>query len=346
VSENRVPCYVETAPGIEEVAWLEIRERFPQAKFGDFMFAKDERGVVLFEYGGPLSDLFTLRTIEGAFLVATYMEKISRGYRDLRQMQEHLVNRGDLGRAVNVLTRFRRRQPGTYRLIIRKYGQHEYDRNAFRQAVIQSIEAFYPQWERVQKDHDVEIWANVFGSSILIGLRLPSPRGWRSQQHGTLPESVAAALSLLSQPQPGDRFLDPLCAGGEILEARSASAAQLIVGGDFAADVVESARRNGARGAELLRWEAAVLPLRTASIDKIATRFPAGNGAQLAGRYSEWLGELQRVLRPGGRAVILTRNFELFKNVIREHPGLQVRGGYSVTASGEWSRIYVIDRLS
>jgi SAM-dependent methyltransferase len=333
-------------PGIEEVAWLEIRERFPQAKFGEFMFAKDERGVVLFEYGGPLSDLFTLRTIEGAFLVATYMGKISRGYRDLRQMQEQLVDRGDLGRAVNALTRFRRRQPGSYRLIVKKYGQHEYDRNAFRKAIIQSIEAFYPQWERVQKDHDVEIWANVFGSSILIGLRLPSPRGWHSRQHETLPESVAAALSLLSQPQAGDRFLDPICESGEVLEARSTSAAQLIVGGDFSADDVQSARRNGGRGAELLRWDAALLPLRTASIDKAATRFPAGDAAQLSGRYSEWLAELQRVLRPGGRAVILTRNFELFKNVIRDHPELQVRGGYSVTVHGEWGRIYVVDRLS
>lgn len=34
--------YVQTMPGVEEIAWLEVRDKLPGAKFGETVFATPE----------------------------------------------------------------------------------------------------------------------------------------------------------------------------------------------------------------------------------------------------------------------------------------------------------------
>lgn len=343
-SVKNLPCYVETVPGIEEVAWLEIRDRLPDPEFGAFLFAKDECGIVTFRIDVPPAELLSLRTVEGVFLSGAQMEKISRGYGDLNRLEEVMAETGDFGRAVNALTRHRQRQIATYRLEVRKYGRHEYSRSQFRQAVIANVESLYPRWERVQKNAGVEIWANVLGSSILIGLRVPMPQ--RPASVGVLRSSMAAALALLSDPQAEEVFVDPFCGSGLILEARAAHAPGLIVGGDLVvAEAIEGSRGEGIDGL-LVQWDAKALPLATGSVDKVATNFPPVPREDVAQRYRGWLAELQRALSPGGLLVLLTSEHELFKDVIRDVRGLEIRSGYSVTVAGQWGRIYLLRRVS
>ena len=350
-------AYVETVPGLEEVAWLEIRQRFPQAEFAGFLFAKNERGIAVFKAPAKPSDLFALDTVDAIFLTAAFLEKTTRGYRDLRRLRDQLVLSGDFGRALNAFSRYRRRQVQTYRLVARTYGKHEYDRQALRRAVIQAIEELYPDWQRVQTDAGVEVWANVLGSSILVGLHLPPPRDWRTPAvagppaaAGPLPQSVAAALSLLSEPRRHDIFLDPFLDGGAIVSARSASPVTLILSGAHSSLELSTALETVTAGAPsssqpaLFFWNATALPLPASAVNKIATRFPAAPAADVTRQYVQWLQEMQRVLRPAGQAVVLTRAFEQFKDAIREAPYLEIRSGYSVTVSREWGRIYLLQR--
>lgn len=342
-----VPVYVETPPGLEEVAWLEIRDRFPGASFGDLLFAKDERGVVVFRFPGDLHDLFSLRTVNEVFLAATFLDKdeVSRGYRDLHKMRELMAETGDFGRAVNLLTRFRRRQPSTYHVVVRMYGRHEYNRQDVRRAILQAVEPLYPEWKRVQSDADVELWANVFGSNILVGLRLPGHFPSRPVNEGGAQPQVMAALVHLTGAAADDRFLDPLCGAGPVLAERAAvGAGRLLLGGDEEAETVRAARARAGSQATVCRWEGKALPLAAASINKVATHLPAVPEKGMGERYDAWLGEMARVLRPGGEAVVLTLAYELFKSTIRKHPGLRILGGYSVTVGGRWGRIYTLRR--
>ena len=342
-----VPVYVETPPGLEEVAWLEIRDRFPGAAFGAFLFAKDERGVVVFRFPGDLDDLFTLRTANGAFLTAAFLdrEEVTRGYRDLHRMREQMAETGNLGRAVNLLTRFRRRQPSTYRVVVRTYGRHEYDRRDVRRAVLQVVEPLYPSWKRTQAEADVELWANVFGSNILVGLRLPGRFPERpAGEDGARPE-VTAALVHLTGAAEDDRFLDPLCGAGAVLAERAAVApGRLLLGGAEEARQARAAQGRAGSRATVCRWQGAALPLAAASVDRVASHLPAAPEKGMGDRYDAWLGEMARVLRPGGEAVVLTLAYELFKSVIRRHPGLRILGGYSVAVGGRWGRIYTLRR--
>lgn len=342
---RNLSVYVETVPGLEEIAWLEVRRRFPKARFSELLFARDERGIAVFEVTAAPSDLFSLRTIESVFLTGAFLPKTARGYRDLHDLRDQIVSSGGFGGAVNAYARYRRREVNNYRLIVRTYGKHEYNRQDVRRAVLQAIEQLYPKWERVQEDPSLEIWANVLGSSILVGLRLPPPAAWPPPAPAAaLPTSVAQALVLLSDPQPDDIFLDPFSSGAA--RARSTQPARLVLGGVQSLHESGATSQNEATAARLaqIRLDGTRLPLAAAAVDKIATRFPPSPADQVTRQYTDWLLELQRVLRPGGDAVVLTRAFEQFKNAIRQTPQLEIRSGFSVTVSGEWGRIYTLQR--
>ena len=55
------------------------------------------------------------------------------------------------------------------------------------------------------------------------------------------------------------------------------------------------------------------------------------------------LAELQRVVRPGGRIVLLSSEYDLIKEEVRKLPRLTITTGYSVAVLGVWGRIYIID---
>jgi demethylmenaquinone methyltransferase/2-methoxy-6-polyprenyl-1,4-benzoquinol methylase len=106
---------------------------------------------------------------------------------------------------------------------------------------------------------------------------------------------------------PGDAALDLCCGTGDLtLElARRVGAGGRVVGCDFSERMLELARRKaGERGASQVRFEwadALELPYAEGSFDAVAVGFGVRNLVDL----ERGLAEMARVLRPGGRAVIL-----------------------------------------
>lgn len=357
-------CYAQTMPGIEEISWLEIRDRLPSVSFRETLFAKDQNGIVIFDYGGPLEKLLSLRTSEDVFLQAINMKRMSRGRQDLKQFSTLVHKSESFGQAANALLRFRKfSHPPTYRVISRKYGKHQYRRVDLETAVLRGIQARYPRWRAVDDNAQVEIWANLLGSHLLIGLRL-SDRTMRHRYKkrvelpASLRPSVAAAMVFLTQPEATDTFMDPMCGSGTILlERLYGGPSKLILGGDVQDDRVNASRQNmprprkGRKKRELTirQWDARQLPLDDSSVDKVATNLPFGKqiGTQqeLKGLYSAVFSELQRVVKPNGRIVLLSSDYELVKSLMRAQPKLQIATGYSVATLGHWARIHIVNRL-
>lgn len=354
-----IPYYAQTMPGVEKIAWLEIRSRLPNAHLDGYLFAKEQNGIVQFSYAGATADVLQLRTVEDVFLEALSLPKVERTHRDLPLLTKQIASGESVGRAVNHLMRLRQYSGRpSYRVIGRQYGKFGYDRRQFVRAVAEGLSQRYPKWTPVADDAQVEFWANLLGSHFLLGVRVSDKTmRHRFQRRVELPASlrpsVAAAMVWLTEPQADDVFLDPLAGSGTILmEREQAGPYRQLLGGDILPDRVQAARQNvlGRRRNERItirEWDAQQLPLDNASVDKVATNFPFGkqiaSKAELPRLYSGVLRELQRVVRPGGRIVLLSSEYDLVKETIRQLPGLTITTGYSIAVLGQWGRIYLVD---
>ena len=104
--------------------------------------------------------------------------------------------------------------------------------------------------------------------------------------------------------QPGVRVLDLCCGTGDLLFALESECHAEVLGCDFSHPMLVLARQKAARGgvlAHFMEADALRLPLPDASLDLVATAFGFRNLAN----YRHGLGEIARVLRPGGVAAIL-----------------------------------------
>ena len=347
-------------PGVEEIAWLEIRDKLPKVRFGEYLFAKDQNGIVVFHYDGDPQDVLQLRTTEDVFMQVLSVNKMSRGRRDLKQITE-MVQQGEaFGKAMNDFLRFRKySKPPTFRVISRKYGKHDYRRKDFERTVLRGLERRYPRWTPVADGGQVEVWANLLGSQLLIGVRLTD----RTMRHrfqkmvelpASLRPSVAAAMVHLSEPHKDDVFADPMCGSGTILlERLAAGPYRRLYGGDIEPERVEATKQNlfqkaWVKSALIRQWDVRELPLNTYEVDKVVTNLPFGKQIDreqdLRKLYEGFFAELARVLKPNGRAVLLTSEYDLLKDAIRLQPKLEVARGYSIAVLGQWGRIYIVDR--
>lgn len=345
--------YAQTMPGIEKIAWLEIRARLKGATFREFLFTREKNGIVLFDYEGAPGDLLALRTVEDVFALALPPQKLTRDWGDLRALANLVAESPLFESALRQVGKARGGRASTFRVVARKEGQHQYRRKDVGEAIARGIERRYRGRLRfIEEDADVEVWVNFLGSQVLCGLRL-SDRSMRhrdykaAQVEASLRPSVAAAMIVLAETGPDQVFVDPMCGAGTILMERALlnDGGGHILGGDIDRARAAAARRNLAGRAAVLPWDAGRLPLASASVDRIVTNPPFGKkiSADLDRLYPAFLAEAARVLRPGGRLILISSEYERVKNLLRALPALSIRTGYSVAVLGQWARIYIID---
>jgi 23S rRNA G2445 N2-methylase RlmL len=349
-------------PGLEEVAWIEMRSRLDGASFEDFKTLPGKNGLVFFRYAGRPADLLKLRTIEDVFFLVVRIPKVAWGREGLGQINRLIARDKFLKVGLGLHSQVARRRGGrggTFRVISRMAGGRQpYRRIDFQRSVESAlVKRLGKQWRSVEEGEDVEIWANLIGLDFVCGLRL-SDASMRHREYkqahvaASLRSSVAAALVWLTDPRPGDVFLDPLCGAGTLLVERGTIERHaLLLGGDVAVDALRAAAQNiGPRHKprQLLRWDAGRLPLTSVSVDKIATNLPFGKqiGSPQENRrlYRAVFDEIDRVLRADGTAVVLSSEAELIKGTIRKLEALQIARGYSVTILGQRAMVYVIER--
>jgi 23S rRNA G2445 N2-methylase RlmL len=225
---------------------------------------------------------------------------------------------------------------------------------AAEQGILQRV---HFQWRLVEDHAEVEVWLTLLQGEGLYGLRLSD----RSMRHRTykirhLPASlrptVAYVLAFLSDPQPQEVFLDPMCGAGTVLIERAlAGRYGLLLGGDSDPAAVQASLENiGPRykPIQVRRWDATSLPLEDHSVDKVACNLPFGEQIGThegnVALYPRALREMERVVRPGGRLVLLTGEHQLMKAALAQSQGLHLREAVDLWVLGMPARIYVMDR--
>ena len=127
---------------------------------------------------------------------------------------------------------------------------------------------------------------------------------------GVMMPRMARTLVNIGGVQPGDIVLDPFCGtGGILIEADLLGTRS--VGSDFDPLMVQGSRQN-LPGADLMLADAAHLPFCDRCVDAVVTDFPYGQSVCIKKSdtmdmlYGDALEEIQRVLKTGRKAVVVT----------------------------------------
>jgi len=352
--------YVHTLPGVEPIAKREVRLRLPAAAVLGTLTLPRRNGIVLLQLGeSPEDDLGRLRTAEDAFAVVAFRETIAWGRQGLQEAFQ-AVRQARIGATLRRPRSGGRRRSGalSFRVIARVSGPKQpYGRHDLANAVGAALrERSKGHWRRVDSNEDVEVWANTVGRSFVCGARL-SDASMRHRDYqrvhmaASLRPSLAAAMVLVSDPQPSDVFLDPMCGAGTILIERALTGRHgLLLGGDIDREAISASAMNIGRKhkpRQLFEWDAGRLPLGSGTVDKLVCNLPFGRKVQVPGGlrrlYERFGSECARVLRPGGAAVLLTSSSELLPGSL-DTSRLYLERRYPVNVLGYDATIYCVRR--
>lgn len=335
VPDTVPPCYALTAPGLEPIADDEItRDLGGEVK-------RTARGLLVFRLPEIDASVLRLRTVEDVFILAWGTDKLSYRAEDLERIRRWTAKDADWEQLLRIHHAIRPRPKGrpTYRLVAQMTGEHGYRRVDARTALARGLAGKLPaSWRPAEENAAVEIWLTIDGATAVCGLRLSD----QTMRHRTyklehLPASlrptIAAAMVRLAEVRPGQVVLDPMCGAGTILaEAVAVCAAgrgiqyaprTTILGGDNERAALRAAAINLRRLGEPLlgRWDAGRLPLAGASVDRIVSNPPFGkqlsSPEEVGPLYRRVLPEYDRVLRPGGRAVLLVSDVPALREAAR-----------------------------
>ncbi|MFN4261820.1 MAG: methyltransferase [Gemmataceae bacterium] len=312
-------CYAMVIPGLEPIAAQEIEEDLGGT------IKKSDRGLVVFRVPEINRRLLRLRTVEDVFLLAWGSDQLTYRAQDLKSIRHWTAQEVDWQELLRLHHDIRPKPKGkpTYRLVAQMTGQHVYRRVDARTALAQGLAGKLPaSWKHAEENAAVEIWLTIHGATAVCGLRLSD----RTMRHRTykvehLPASLrptlAAALVRLAGAQAGQVVVDPFCGAGTILaeqwdDARRRGQFPLtLLGGDLEITALRAARSNLRQRVEplLVRWDARRLPLASRSVERIISNPPFGkqlsSPEEIGPLYREAVREMNRILRPEGKAVLL-----------------------------------------
>jgi 23S rRNA G2445 N2-methylase RlmL len=327
-------CYAMVIPGLESVAKDEITRDLG----GDVK--KTSEGLIIFRVPEINDSLLRLRTVEDVFLLAWGTDQLSFRADDLERIRRWTDRGANWDRLLQIHHAIRPKPKSrpTYRLVTQMAGKHGYRRVDARKALVRGLAGKFPaSWRPAEENAAVEIWLTIHGARAVCGLRL-SDRTMRHRTYkmehipASLRPTVAAAMIRLADVKPQHMILDPLCGAGTILAellefARAAFPSwagseknQLqVCGGDIDPVALRAAGANLRRlgRVKLARWDAGLLPLESQSVDRLISNPPfgqqLGKPEEILSLYHRLLLEFERVLKAGGRAVLLVSDFLALK---------------------------------
>jgi SAM-dependent methyltransferase len=315
---------LQTIPGLAELAWAEAERALTKGSQRPHLVGtkavpgRDD--LILIDYSGSPRQLLNLRMSEDVFVVAARGFRVSGEERGLRQIHAAVRTSEQIAPALGIWRQIVGRRQGTtvFRVIARAVGKQRFMRRDLGRAVADGIRDGWPgQWRYVEEGGDVEIWATLIDDDLTVALRLSDAsmrqRGKLKHLPASLRPALAAAMVHLSGPEPDDVFLDPMAGAGTILAERAAAGPYAeIHGGDISGEAVAAMQANlrTVKGRfHTSRWDARRLPLEDGEVDKVVVNLPFGKQISdevvIHDLYQEFLAEMARVMRPGGRLVLL-----------------------------------------
>ena len=331
--------YTTSFRGLGALTTRELRHRLSVDRDGMVASTVRDYDVTRFSYGN-IEGLGGLRTTEDVFYELGQVDLT--GSKTDEQRVGDLVDSTQIEQGITckqVLTPKSGIGRPTFRVIVQAEDApwRKYRRERLEEGVVRAIAQRYRKWRRVDDNSHLEIWVHVINRSALVGLRM-TDRTMRHRDYkvanlpGSLRPTIAAAAVQLSKPTDSDTFLDPNCGAGTILIERALDRPhQMLFGGDIGDEAISATRQNfGNRHKpwEIRTWDATALPMKDGSITRVVTNPPWGRqvstGLRINDYYLQSMREIQRVLAPWGRAVLLTSEWRAMQDGLKKCRALRV----------------------
>ncbi|WP_110514063.1 THUMP domain-containing protein [Herpetosiphon llansteffanensis] len=360
VDMSRPLFAVQTQPGVGQLLLAEINATLQKPMLVAQRHVTQKDDMLLFHTDTNSKELFNLRTAEDLFVVAARAFNIAPDQGGLKQIHASVKNSMLVLTALRVFTLNGGRTPKitSFRVVTRVTGKQDFARKAVGIAVADAVRDSWPgRWKLVEEEADVEIWVTLFGSEIIVAIRL-STGGMRHRinrivdRPAALRPAIAAAMVRLSNPQPNDVFLDAMAGTGTIIAERAAVGPfERLIAGDKSREAVKALSRNLASvGGDLAirRLDATDLPFQPGEINKLVTNLPFGkqvnNIDELHQLYSGVCAEWARIVAPGGIIVALAAEIDVLREKINATPELRVRGTFPIAVLGQTATIVQLER--
>ncbi|HKY55211.1 MAG TPA: methyltransferase domain-containing protein [Anaerolineales bacterium] len=307
---NRI--FAVTTRGLEKVSANEL-SRLPGVTIEQIAYRR-----VFASCEGSFSSLLSLRTVDDVFLHVATWQGIDRARQALSTLREASA-RMNLGTALALCQQIRKiPNPPAFSVTANFVGKRNYNTDEIKLACASGI-VEGQGWLYKENDAAADLNLRIFieGDSAVVGVRIAtqslSKRPYK-QGHvpGSLKPAVAAALLQLANVTSDMQVLDPCCGAGTIL-IEAASKGITAYGGDITQEAVTTARFNVTKAnvdIDIQRWDARALPISNKSVNCVISNLPWGRAVSTDGSldilYQEISEEIERVLAPGGKTVLLT----------------------------------------
>lgn len=322
------PLYAHVHVGLEPITADEIT----RDQGGDVK--KILRGSLVFRTNSIDRKLLRLRTAEDVFLLAWGSDSLTYRAADLKLITQWTAKlKWDRLFKLHQQVREVPRKP-TFHLVCQMQGEHGYRRVDALDALADGLRGKIPAtWQPADDNAWLEIWLTIHGQTATCGVRL-SDRTMRHRTYkiehiaASLRPSVAAAMVRLAGLAPGMVLLDSFCGAGTILAEQLELQHQrritgtVLLGSDVDAQALYCAGENvkSLGDVELMRADARYLPLAAASVDRIVSNPPFGKQLStpdaIGPLYKQAAKEWHRVLKPGGRAVVLVAEQDALQSAL------------------------------
>lgn len=306
-------------------------------------------GLVVYRSGSPLQQVKQIRFFNNTFLLLHLFEGLRPD--SLPHMLNAMLKNPGWAEAPAWALKGKR--------YFRIMASHENQTVAINREALERLESFFAQrlGLRVHRSRpDVEVWflerSEGYG---FAGIRLTQRAATEKDlQKGELRPELANLLCLVSEPAKGDIVLDPFAGSGAIaLERAGHFPHRQVIAGDADRETVARLRQKAAllpRKITIRHGDALDLDgVQDGAIDKIITDPPWGiytgqDAVELEQLYRGMLAEFERVLKPGGLAVVLMGRKDLFEQALRDRAALILVEKYDILVSGKKAAIYKLKK--
>ena len=331
---------------LEDIAMRELKERYIK------VISRQYRKILI-EYNGKPTDLKELRAPDDVLVFLKEFKDIGHYTGKISLMYDQ-INSIDLTKAIAVCRQVRElpKEP-TFAVTASIIGNRKMTQEYLKKAVAKALSTKGLIFKKEGKP-DIDFNIMIEEDNINCGIRLfKDPLHKREYKKYSLPATlkpnIAYAMLSLAETTRKDKVLDPFCGVGTIpLEA--ASIGETARGIDINPEAIKKAQKNAKRAnkpALFKKGDATETRLERESIDKIVTNMPFGKQSKLEQKrifFNRLLREMSRILKPHGKAVLLTTSYQQIRESVKETREFSIAQVRSISLYGLTPTILILKK--